>query len=173
MDWSRGLEGRKGTAMVNTVSRRTSIEHLRQVAEFHDCSPGQLESIARLAERVLVTKGEVLTREGRVGREFFMILSGSVAVTRGGRRLNTLGPGQFFGELAAVSPAPRNATVTALCDLDVLIIGPRELKQMFEIPGFRESLLTAMANRLRSADADLHSALTGNEAADPSLPDPE
>ncbi len=155
--------------MVTTTNRRSSIEHLQQVAEFRGCSRRQLESVARLAERVHVSEGEVLTREGRIGREFFMILSGSVAVTRDGRRLNTLGPGQFFGELAAVSPAPRNATVTALCDLDVLIIGPRELNQMFEIPGFRDLLFTTMAERLRTADAELHSALTGQEASGPSL----
>ena len=148
--------------MVATESGRTSIEHLQQVAEFRGCTRRQLESVARLAERVHVNQGEVLTKEGRIGREFFMILSGSVEVTRGGRRLSTLGPGEFFGELAAVSPAPRSATVTALCDLDVLIIGPRELTQMFEIPGFRDSLLTTMANRLRAVDAELHSALTGN-----------
>jgi CRP-like cAMP-binding protein len=154
----------------NQVSKKTSVEHLQRVAEFRNCTRHQLEDVARLAERVQVAEGEVLTREGRVGREFFMILSGSVAVTREGRRLNTLGPGQFFGELAAVSPAPRNATVTALSDLDVLIIGPRELTHMFEIPGFRESLLTAMANRLRSADAQLHSALTGEPADKPVAP---
>jgi CRP-like cAMP-binding protein len=151
--------------MVATVNRRTSIEHLRKVAEFQACSRRQLESVARLAERVQVNEGETLTKEGRIGREFFMILSGQVAVTRGGRRIATLGSGQFFGELAAVSPAPRSATVTALCDLDVLIIGPRELTQMFEIPGFRDSLLTTMAERLRSVDAELHSALTEQEGA--------
>lgn len=149
--------------MVDTMNKRTSIEHLKQVAEFRGCSRRQLESVARLAERVHVNEGETLTKEGRIGREFFMILSGSVAVTRGGRRLTTLGPGQFFGELAAVSPVPRSATVTALCDLDVLIIGPRELTQMFEIPGFRDSLLTSMAGRLRSVDAEVQSALIGDQ----------
>ena len=54
-----------------------------------------------------------------------------------GRRVNTLGSGDFFGELAAMDPGPRNATVTALTDLDVLIIGPRELSAMSDIPGFR------------------------------------
>jgi CRP/FNR family cyclic AMP-dependent transcriptional regulator len=149
--------------MVAMKNKRTSIEHLHQVAEFRGCSRRQLESVARLAERVEVNQGEILTKEGRIDREFFMILSGSVAVTRGGRRIATLGPGQFFGELAAVSPAPRSATVTALSDLTVLIIGPRELTQMFEIPGFRDSLLTSMATRLRSVDAEVHSALTRDQ----------
>ena len=75
-------------------------------------------------------EGEVLAREGRIGREFFLILSGRVAVTQKGRRVNALGPGDFFGELAAMNPGPRNATVTALSDLDVLIIGSREFAAM-------------------------------------------
>ena len=76
----------------------------------------------------------------RIGREFFLILSGRVAVTQKGRRVNALGPGDFFGELAAMNPGPRNATVTALSDLDVLIIGPREFAAMGNIQGFRDTL---------------------------------
>ena len=106
--------------------------------------------MARLAERVQVGEGEVLAREGRIGREFFLILSGWVAVTQNGRRVNTLGQGDFFGELAAMDPGPRNATVTALSDLDVLIIGPREFSAMADIPGFRDALFRSLASRLRT-----------------------
>jgi len=101
----------------------------------------------------------MLTREGRIGREFFLILSGTVAVTQKGRRVNTLGPGDFFGELAALDPGPRTATVTALSDLEVLIIGPREFAAMAEIPGFRDALFKSMAGRLRDVDAQLAAAL--------------
>ena len=78
-----------------------------------------------------------------------------MAVTQTGRRVNTLGPGDFFGELAAMDPGPRNATVTALTDLDVLIIGPRELSAMSDIPGFRGALFRSMASRLRTLEARL------------------
>jgi len=115
-------------------------------------------------ERIQVGEGEVLAREGRIGREFFLILSGTVAVTQKRRRVNTLGPGEFFGELAAMNPGPRNATVTALSDLDVLIIGPREFAAMAEIPGFRDALLKSMARRLRTADARLAAALDEQDA---------
>ena len=110
-----------------------------------------------------------MTREGRIGREFFLILSGTVGVTQTGRRVDTLGPGDFFGELAAMNPGPRNATVTALSDLDVLIIGPREFHVMADIPGFRDALLKNMAGRLRTADARLAAALDarGAPATDP------
>ncbi len=131
------LESKEVANLVSTLGREATVDCLKLVDHFRDCTQAQLEEVARLSERVQVGGGEVLAREGRIGREFFLILSGSVAVTQQGRRVNTLGPGDFFGELAAINPGPRNATVTALCDLDVLIIGPREFNAMAEIPGFR------------------------------------
>ncbi len=149
--------------LVSTLGREATVDCLRLVDHFRDCTQSQLEEVARLSERVQVGGGEVLAREGRIGREFFLILSGSVAVTQMGRRVNTLGPGDFFGELAVINPGPRNATVTALCDLDVLIIGPREFNAMAEVPGFRDALLRNMARRLRTVDARLAAALDDRE----------
>jgi len=159
--------------VVSTLGRQATVDRLKAVDELRDCTPAQLE-VARLAERVQVGEGEILTREGRIGREFFLILSGTVGVTQKGRRVNTLGPGDFFGELAAMNPGPRNATVTALSDLDVLIIGPREFDAMADIPGFRDALLKSMAARLRTVDARLAAALDDREpAAGPETPRPE
>ena len=151
--------------MVSTLGRQATVDRLKAVEPLRDCTRAQLEEVARLAERIQVGEGEVLAREGRIGREFFLILSGTVAVTQKGRRVNTLGPGEFFGELAAMNPGPRNATVTALSDLDVLIIGPREFAAMAEIPGFRDALLKSMARRLRTADARLAAARDEHDAA--------
>jgi CRP/FNR family transcriptional regulator, cyclic AMP receptor protein len=160
--------------VVSTLGRQATVDRLKAVDELRDCTTAQLQEVARLAERVQVGEGEILTREGRIGREFFLILSGTVGVTQKGRRVNTLGPGDFFGELAAMNPGPRNATVTALSDLDVLIIGPREFDAMADIPGFRDALLKSMAARLRTVDARLAAALDDREpAAGPETPRPE
>ena len=150
--------------MVATMGTQATVDRLQAVGLLRNCTHEQLEDVARLAERVQVAEGEVLAREGRIGREFFLILSGSVAVTQMGRRVNTMGPGDFFGELAAMDPGPRNATVTALSDLDVLIIGPRELSAMSDIPGFRGALFRSMASRLREVEARLAAVL---DAQDP------
>jgi CRP/FNR family transcriptional regulator, cyclic AMP receptor protein len=151
------------------MGTRATVDRLKAVDPLRDCTDAQLEEVAHLAERIQVGEGEVLAREERIGREFFLVLSGRVAVTQKGRRVNTLGPGDFFGELAAMNPGPRNATVTALCELDVLIIGPREFSAMAAIPGFRDALLRSMASRLRTVDARLAAALDGREppAAEP------
>ena len=144
--------------MLTTLGRHTAVDWLQSVHPFRACTRAQLRQVERLAEHIQVGRGEVLAREGRIGREFFLIISGTVSVTRQGRQIDTLGPGDFFGELAAMNPGPRNATVTALSDLDVLIIGPREFAAMAAIPEFRDALLKAMARRLRTVDAQLQAA---------------
>jgi CRP/FNR family cyclic AMP-dependent transcriptional regulator len=150
--------------VVATMGLEATVDRLQGVDLLRNCTHGQLQEVALLAERVQVAEGEVLAREGRIGREFFLILSGSVAVTQMGRRVNTLGPGDFFGELAAMDPGPRNATVTALTDLDVLIIGPRELSAMSDIPGFRGALFRSMASRLRVLEARLAELMEAHDS---------
>ncbi len=130
-------------------------ERLHGVPWFAACTDEQLAEVARIAERLHVQRGEVILREGRLGRELFIILEGTVVVTRAGRVVNEWGPGGYFGELAAIEAAPRSATVTATSDLDVLIVGPREFDAMMEIPGFRNALLVGMSRRIREADDKL------------------
>jgi len=147
--------GREKGDMGFMLTREATVDRLESVDAFRGCTRSQLKQVARLAERVQVGQGEVLAREGRIGREFFLVLSGTVRVTQGGREVNVLGPGSFFGELAAINPGVRNATVTAASEVEVLIIGPREFATMANIPGFRDALFKSMADRLRTADARL------------------
>jgi CRP/FNR family cyclic AMP-dependent transcriptional regulator len=122
--------------------------HLRAVPWFAACTAEQLTEVARIAEHLRVQAGEVIVREGRLGRELFVILEGTATVTRDDRVVNVLSGGDYFGEMAAIEAKPRSATVTATTDLDVLIIGPREFETMMDIPGFRNALLTG----IREAD---------------------
>ncbi len=128
---------------------------LQAVPWFDACTEDQLAQVARIAERLQIHAGEVILREGRLGRELFLILEGTVTVTRDGIVVNMLHTGDYFGELAAIEAAPRSATVTATTDLDVLIIGPREFEAMMDVPGFRNALLAGMSRRLRAADDKL------------------
>ena len=57
--------------------------------------------------------GATLVEEGSSGHEFYLILEGRATVRKGTRKIATLGPGQYFGELAVLDPAPRNASVVA------------------------------------------------------------
>ncbi len=128
---------------------------LRAVSWFADCSDEQLTELAHQAERLRIEAGEVILREGRLGRELFVILEGTATVTRNGRVVNVIENGGYFGELAAIEAVPRTATVTATTDLDVLVIGPRQFEAMTDLPGFRSALLASMSRRIREADDTL------------------
>jgi CRP-like cAMP-binding protein len=143
----------------------TLPDRLVGVPWFAACTEEQLQAVVRLAERLHIDAGEVILREGRLGRELFVILEGSVVVTRAGRVVNEWGAGDYFGELAAIEGAPRTATVTATTDLDVLIVGPREFDAMMEIPGVRNALLVGMARRIREADDKLAAYADGGVGA--------
>jgi CRP-like cAMP-binding protein len=139
---------------------------LKGVPWFNACTEEQLAEVARLAEHLAIGAGEIILREGRLGRELFVILEGTATVTRDGRVVNVLGSGDHFGELAAIEAAPRSATVTATTDLQVLIIGPREFEAMTEIPGFRNALLAGLVRRLREADDKLAAYAEKEERSD-------
>jgi CRP/FNR family transcriptional regulator, cyclic AMP receptor protein len=130
------------------------LDHLADVPLFRACSTKDLKLIGRAATEVDVNAGKELVREGVTGHEFFLILDGDATVSRNGRKVATLGPGKYFGELALLDRGPRNATVTADGPMRVLILGQREFTGLLdEVPGLARKLLSSMAVRLREADA--------------------
>ena len=109
--------------------------------------------MARASDEVTVKAGRVLVEEGKPGHEFFLIVSGTATVKRGGRKIATLGPGQYFGELALLDREPRSATVVADTEMDLVVLGQREFAGVIDaVPTMAHKLLGSMARRLREAD---------------------
>jgi CRP/FNR family transcriptional regulator, cyclic AMP receptor protein len=130
------------------------IDHLAEVPLFSACSRKELGLVAKRAEDVKVDAGKVLVSEGATGTEFFVIIDGRARVERRGRKVATVGPGGFFGDLALLDRAPRNATVLAETPMELLVLGQREFAALIdEVPGFAHKLLAGLARRLREADA--------------------
>jgi CRP/FNR family cyclic AMP-dependent transcriptional regulator len=129
------------------------VDTLASVPLFSACSKKELAMVAKSAEHVTMAPGKVVVNEGAAGTEFFVILNGQARVERHGRQVNTLGPGAFFGDLALLDRAPRNASVIADSELEVAKIGQRAFDALLDHPGFSKKLLAGLARRLREQDA--------------------
>lgn len=136
------------------MSKTDYLDHLAEVPLFAACAKNDLKLVARRAENVRVRKGKELITEGKPGHEFFVIADGQASVKRKGKKVAALKKGDFFGELALLDRAPRNATVVADTDMELFILGQREFSGLLdEVPGLAHKLLTGMARRLRDADS--------------------
>jgi CRP/FNR family cyclic AMP-dependent transcriptional regulator len=134
--------------------RDASTALLAQVPLFSACSKKELQTLAKRAEERTVAAGTVLVREGAAGDAFYVIVSGQADVDRSGDVVATIGPGTFFGDLALLDKAPRNATVTAKTDMELIVLGQREFSQMIDdSSAFARNLLVGLAHRLREMDA--------------------
>jgi CRP-like cAMP-binding protein len=120
---------------------------------FSACPASQLRMIRRAVEEIDVPAGVVLCEEGSVGREFFYIVEGSATVKHGGRRITSLGPGRYFGELSLLDRRPRNATIISETPMKLVVLEQRKFNALLDAtPGMSHKLLVAMAERLREAD---------------------
>lgn len=134
--------------------RDVYIQHLSAVPMFSTCSKKELTMVARRGTDLVAKPGRVLARQGATGHEFFIIRRGEAEVSRDGRTVAKLGPGDFFGELALLDRTPRDATVTAITELDVIVVSGREFRALLEeAPNLTFKLLAGMAHRLHELEA--------------------
>ena len=134
------------------LARNAKLELIKTVPLFERCSKRNLAQVASIADEVDVRQGRVLTREGKTGHEFFVLLEGTAEVTQNGKWLRTLGPGDFFGEIALVSRVPRTATVTAASPVRALVITAHDFRSLVDrSPAVALQVLEAVAQRLPSA----------------------
>ena len=135
------------------MARNSKVDRLQDVPLFSACTVKELTLIARATDEVDVAAGKEIVTEGSLGHDFYLILDGQATVSRGDSSLATLGPGQYFGEMALLDGAPRNATVTAAAPTTLLVLGQREFAAVLDSsPGVARKLLTNMSARLREAD---------------------
>lgn len=137
------------------MSRRdTYLDHLAAIPMFSACSKQELRLIGQRADECDIPAGEVVIREGKTGREFFIVVEGTAKVTKGRKTIAQLGPGDSFGELALLERVPRTATVTTTSPMVAMVLDrPQFAGLLNEVPSLAYRLLQGMARRLRDADA--------------------
>jgi CRP-like cAMP-binding protein len=139
------------------AGRDRYLDHLAAVPLFAACSRKDLQKIARASDELTVPEGRVLVNQGDVGRECFVIIDGTATVKRNGRKVATLGPGDYVGELSLLDKGPRTATVQATSPLSVLVLAPREFSGVLDdVPGLARQLLASLAARVRALDTQAY-----------------
>ena len=131
------------------LGKDAKVELIRKVPLFSHCSRRQLQRVAAAADELDLPEGKQLTREGATGREFFVLLSGGAVVRRKGRKIRTLGKGDFLGEIALVAKSPRTATVTTTEPTRALVITAQAFSALLrDSPDIQRGVVTALAERL-------------------------
>lgn len=122
---------------------------LKQVPLFATCSKRQLEAIAVIADEFDQREGATLATQGDRGREFVVLIEGTAEVKRNGRRIASLGPGDFFGEMALLADQPRMANVVTSSEVRVLVITDRAFAQLLHAdPAVQSKVLSVVAARV-------------------------
>jgi len=130
------------------------IKALREVDLFSGCSDKELRSIARLCSPVDVKEGFVLTTQGAVGKECFVVSGGDAKVVINGEVVAKVGRGDCVGEMALLDGGVRSATVTALTPMTVYAMSGSEFRRLIESNPVSRKIMTALARRLRIAETD-------------------
>jgi CRP-like cAMP-binding protein len=135
------------------VAHDEKLDLLRSVPLFARFDTHHLERLGMLTDEIDVPAGKVLIRQGDSGDDLMIIVSGQVGVERNGERVNQLGPGDFFGEIALIARGPRTATVTAEAPTRLLVVNHRNFHAvMEEFPEVAEQVMRTLAQRIRTLE---------------------
>jgi CRP/FNR family cyclic AMP-dependent transcriptional regulator len=130
------------------------VEMLQNVRLFAELDERELEQLARQMHERRFPEGADVTSEGAGGAGFFVIAEGSADVTVGGEHRASIGPGDFFGEIALIDTGVRSASITAATDLLCYGLTPWEFRPFVEEhPKVAWALLQTLAARLRDAQS--------------------
>ena len=127
----------------------SKLQALKNVPLFAGLSKGDLSAVGRIADELDFPAGKELIREDEPGRQFFILLEGEALVRRRGRKVNALGPGDFFGEIALLSDRDTTATVATSTPARAVIITRASFSRLLrESPQIQSKVLKAVAERL-------------------------
>jgi CRP-like cAMP-binding protein len=133
---------------------KSIVAGLKRSALLAGLSDRELKRLAHYAKVRDIPKDSVIVKRGEKGVGFFVILDGHVQVSKGGKTLARLGPGDFFGELALFDDRPRSADVVATEPITAVVLSRWEFWGFAtDRPPILRAILQEMARRLEQTDA--------------------
>ena len=132
------------------------LAYLKSIPLLANLRDDELDVVGQAATELSLPEGEVLMREGTLAHEMFVVLEGTLEVTRDGEHVADIGAGAFAGEMALLIQARRDATVTTATPARVLHIDGRSFSNLLDdAPHLAVSMLPIVAARLM-ANSDHH-----------------
>jgi CRP-like cAMP-binding protein len=129
---------------------RASADVLKKVPLFAGLEKRELEQIAATMRERRFSTGDTVTEEGAGGAGFFIVESGQADIQVEGEQRGTIGPGDYFGEIALLTGSDRTATITATSDMVCWGMTPWDFRPLVESNStIAWKLLTAMADKLK------------------------
>jgi CRP/FNR family transcriptional regulator, cyclic AMP receptor protein len=134
---------------------------LAEVTLFSQLSRKDLKRLAAGTVSRHFDKGDMIVKENELAVGFFLVSSGRAEVVKGAegpnpRVLGSLGPGEFFGDMALLDSYPRSASVRALEDTECLVLSRWDfLAELRSNPSIAVQMLPILSRRLREGEAEL------------------
>jgi CRP-like cAMP-binding protein len=129
---------------------RTAL--LRELRPLRQLGDRDLNVFAATFDEADVPAGAVLTRQGRCGDHCYLIVDGHADVSIDGEVVASVGPGEFVGEMALITGAPRSATVTAVTPMHLFTVHKSAFAALLDHAPVARTLLSHIADRLRRAE---------------------
>jgi len=135
----------------NCAVASAAVDTLKKVPLFAGLDNKELEQIASSMRERRYKAGDTVTQEGSGGAGFFVVEEGQADVSVGGEAKPwTIGPGDYFGEIALINESPRTATLTAKTDMLCYGMTPWDFRPLVESnSNIAWKLLTAMAEKMK------------------------
>ena len=136
--------------MYNCAVAGAPVDTLKKVPLFAGLDNKELLQIASSMRERKFKAGDTVTQEGAGGVGFFVVEQGQADVSIGGEAKGSVGPGDYFGEIALINESPRTATLTARTDMLCYGMTPWDFRPLVETNStIAWKLLTAMAEKMR------------------------
>jgi CRP-like cAMP-binding protein len=149
--WTFTPTGRGDGGRRRVIKQQTAV--LARAPLFQGLSRTQLRKLAEASAYRRVRAGQELVKEGVAGSVFFVILSGTAKISRGGRTIKRLGPNDFFGEMSILTKMPRSASVVAETQMECVTLSATGLRAVMNSdPTIAVRLLSTLAERLAALD---------------------
>ena len=140
-----------------TLARNANptVELLRKVELFDGFTTKELEAVASLCKPAEFRDGQNVVTEGERSARLFVITDGTAEVRVRGEKVDDVGPGDYFGEIAVIDDEPRAATVTATSPLSTISLANFNVKALLRSsPQMGFKMLQKACSRIRALESE-------------------